>query len=145
MEIEPKPKQAFCPPCCMVRTFFFSAQEQQTCRIADCTGWLPASTAAPLEIHTFHKAKAQGPLCTCKSWYGGLGLPHYKDVTHILFASVACLNRSRQLSCHLELVHFCPFTNPSHLCPGTIVMCNNCIADLKNNSLGLFMNACYGY
>lgn len=133
-------------PVAWLGPFFFSAQEQPfvgTCVIADCTGWFPAFTAGPSPPWSTHFSQSQGPRASL--YLQGLGLPYYEDATHILFAFVTCLNGSRQLSCHLELVHFCPSTNPSHLCPGINVMCNNCITDLKNNSLGLFMNECCGY
>lgn len=111
-------------------------------------GEFPASTASPLEAHTSQKAKAQGHPRTLAGAGGGA---QDQQVTKLSLISslplqrVRAVNQSRQLICHLELVHFCPFTNPSHLCPGTNVKCNNCIADLKNNSLDLFMNACCGH
>lgn len=58
MEIEPK--QAFCPPCCMVRTLFLLCPRTAffvgTCGIADCTGWFPA--APPWSTHF---SQSQGP------------------------------------------------------------------------------------
>lgn len=142
METEPSPSKWFWhsasfPPCVYSGIVFFSAQELTsvgTCGIPDCTVWVSSFQSSHPEAHTSHKAKAQGLCCAfARSDEGAFDYQVTKSslISSLPLYHVRALNESRQLICHLELMHFCPFTNSSHLCPGINVKCNNCIADFK--------------
>lgn len=133
-------------PVAQLGTFFFLPKDRILWGpMGLCTGCVSIFHRSPLESRTSYKAKTQGFPCALTELALDYQVTKTSLTSSLLLQHVWALNGSRQVICHLEQVHFCAFTNPSHLCPGINVKFNNCIADLKNNSLDLFMNACFGH